>query len=86
MNRRRSEAFSTNSSIDRMESDIEYIKRDISDLKGDVKDIRKDMGEIRKDMGDIRKDMEKDFRISIRALIAATLGLAGLMAKGFGWI
>lgn len=30
--------------------------------------------------------MERDFRILFGALIAVTLGLAGLMARGFGWL
>ncbi|AID90857.1 hypothetical protein KONIH1_17765 [Klebsiella oxytoca KONIH1] len=63
----------------RMESDISYIKRDISDVKDDIKDVRNDIK-------DIRKDMKGDFRLTFGALIAVALGLAGLMARGFGWI
>ncbi|AUV95230.1 TPA: hypothetical protein SMJ25_000647 [Klebsiella michiganensis] len=62
-----------------MESDISYIKRDISDVKDDIKDVRNDIK-------DIRKDMKGDFRLTFGALIAVALGLAGLMARGFGWI
>ncbi|HCR58915.1 MAG TPA: hypothetical protein DIW62_14810 [Raoultella sp.] len=63
----------------RMESDISYIKRDINDVKDDIKDVRNDIK-------DIRKDMKGDFRLTFGALIAVALGLAGLMARGFGWI
>ncbi|MBZ7576315.1 hypothetical protein FML15_03115 [Klebsiella michiganensis] len=62
-----------------MESDISYIKRDISDVKDDIKDVRNDIK-------DIRKDMKGDSRLTFGALIAVALGLAGLMARGFGWI
>ncbi|EIX9046435.1 TPA: hypothetical protein QHO11_000738 [Klebsiella oxytoca] len=62
-----------------MESDISYIKRDISDVKEDIKDVRNDIK-------DIRKDMKGDFRLTFGALIAVALGLAGIMARGFGWI
>lgn len=80
---RRSDASSSDASMDgrvaRIESDISYIKRDIQDLKGDIKDVR---GDIR----DIRTDMRTDFRITFGALIAVALGLAGIMARGFGWM
>ncbi|HCM7227019.1 TPA: hypothetical protein N3282_002399 [Klebsiella aerogenes] len=62
-----------------MESDISYIKRDISDVKDDIKDVRNEIK-------DIRNDMKSDFRLTFGALIAVALGLAGIMARGFGWI
>ncbi|HHT0302210.1 TPA: hypothetical protein ACTW34_000651 [Raoultella planticola] len=80
---RRSDASNSDTSVDgrmgRMESDISYIKRDINDVKDDIKDVRNDIK-------DIRKDMKGDFRLTFGALIAVALGLAGLMARGFGWI
>lgn len=83
MGARRSDMVSSEASIDgrmgRMESDISYIKRDISDVKEDIKDVRNDIK-------DIRKDMKGDFRLTFGALIAVALGLAGIMARGFGWI
>jgi hypothetical protein len=30
--------------------------------------------------------MDSDFRITWAGIIGSTLGLAGLMAKGFGWL
>ncbi|KLQ28310.1 hypothetical protein ABR33_19215 [Enterobacter bugandensis] len=65
--------------VARIESDISYIKRDIQDIKGDIKDVRSDIK-------DIRTDMRTDFRITFGALIAVALGLAGIMARGFGWM
>lgn len=58
--------------VAKLESDVEYIKRDISEIKSDIKDIK--------------TDAKTDFRILFGAIISVALGLAGLMAKGFGWI
>lgn len=58
--------------VAKVESDVDYIKRDISEIKGDIKEIR--------------SNQRSDFRTIFGALIAVALGLAGLMAKGFGWI
>ncbi|MDU7494296.1 MULTISPECIES: hypothetical protein [Providencia] len=58
--------------IAKIESDISYIKRDISDIKDDLKELK--------------KDAKIDFRLFFGSLIAVALGLAGLMAKGFGWL
>lgn len=68
-----------NSRMVRIKSDLSHIKRNIQDLKGDIKDVR---GDIR----DIRTDMRTDFQITFGALIAVALGLAGIMARGFGWM
>ncbi|EET3689555.1 hypothetical protein FI740_003172 [Escherichia coli] len=80
MSNRRSQAsrdeFALDSRVARMESDISYIKRDIEELKSDLKDVRDDIDKIR----------TTDFRLMFGALIATTLGLAGLMARGFHWI
>ncbi|WP_439413092.1 hypothetical protein [Enterobacter ludwigii] len=77
---RRSDASSSDASMDgrvaRIESDISYIKRDIQDLKSEMKDVRDDIKSIR----------TTDFRITFGALIAVALGLAGIMAHGFGWM
>lgn len=58
--------------VAKLESDVEYIKRDIGEIKDDIKDIK--------------KDAKSDFRMLFGAIIAVALGLAGLMAKGFGWL
>ena len=58
--------------VARLESDVDYIKRDLSELKQDFREFR--------------TDMRTDFRIMWAGFFASTLGLAGLMAKGFGWI
>lgn len=58
--------------IAKLETDVEYIKRDMGEIKVDVKDLR--------------VDLRVDFRTLFGALIIAALGLAALMAHGFGWI
>lgn len=55
---------------------MEYIQRDIADLKADVKELRRDVSSIR----------TTDFRLLFDATITVAIGLAALMAKGFGWL
>lgn len=58
--------------VAKLESDVAHIASDIKDIKQDVRDIK--------------KDARDDFRILFGSLIFVALGLAGLMAKGFGWL
>jgi len=58
--------------VAKLESTTEYIQRDIAELKVDARELR--------------QDLKTDFRILFGAIIAVALGLAGLMAKGFGWL
>lgn len=60
------------SRVAKLESDVEYIKRDIQDIKSDLREIK--------------KDARSDFRMLFGAIITTTLGLAAIIAKGFGWI
>lgn len=55
-----------------LEAHVAHIQRDITDVKQDVRGMR---GEIR-----------SDFRQTFGAIILVALGLAGIMAKGFGWL
>jgi hypothetical protein len=64
--------------VAKLQSDVEYIKRDVADLKIDVR-------ELRVDVRDVRDRQERDFRLLFGALITSVLGLATVMAKGFGW-
>ncbi|MGQ6371272.1 hypothetical protein ACUNFC_10780 [Serratia sp. IR-2025] len=86
----RRENIVSNSGLDsrvaRMESDVSYIRRDISDIKGDMKEFRNEMKEFRGEIKEIRNDMRGDFRLLFGAIITVTVGLAGIMAKGFGWL
>lgn len=64
------------SRVAKLEAASEYIQRDISDIKADIKEMR----------GEIAAVRTTDFRILFGAIIAVALGLAGIMAKGFGWL
>lgn len=58
--------------VAKLEVAVEYIQRDISEIKSDVKSLR--------------DKVDTHFLITGGMIIAATLGLAGLMAKGFHWL
>lgn len=58
----------------------------IAKLEAGVAHLERDLGELRADVREIKRDQRSDFRLLFGAIIAATLGLAGLMAKGFGWL
>lgn len=58
----------------------------VARLESGVSHIRLDLGETKADVRGIRTEARSDFRLMFGALIAATLGLAALMARGFGWL
>lgn len=69
--------------VAKLESDVEFIKRDIADIKQDVRDMRT---ELKNDLKEIRCEIRSDFRTVWAGMFAIALGLAGMMAKGFGWL
>ena len=58
--------------VAKLEASVGYIEREITDIKTEVHGLR--------------SDARADFRLVFGAIIAVALGLAGLLAKGFGWI
>lgn len=58
--------------VAKLEASSEFIQREITDLKSEIRGMR--------------NDARSDFRLMFGAIIAVALGLAGIMAKGFGWI
>jgi hypothetical protein len=58
--------------IARLEASVEHIERDVAEMKIDGRSMR--------------ERVEGDFRITWAGIMAVGLGLAGLMAKGFGWL
>jgi hypothetical protein len=56
----------------KVESALEFIGREMTDAKTEIRTLR--------------DHARTDFRVLFGAIIIATLGLAGLMAKGFHWI
>jgi hypothetical protein len=58
----------------------------VAKLEAAVEHIQVVVGEIKADLREVRRDMRGDFRLLFGAVIFVALGLAGLMAKGFGWL
>lgn len=58
----------------------------VAKLEAAVQHIQSDIGEIKTDVREMKRDARTDFRLLFGALIAVALGLAGIMAKGFGWL
>lgn len=83
--------------VAKLESSVEYIQRDISEIKEDMRRHRTENAEefknahqefkaVRNEIYELRELHHKDFRMVFGALITVAIGLAGLMAKGFGWL
>ncbi len=51
-----------------------------------IEHIRTDVAEVRRDLREIKRDARLDFRLLFGALIVTALGLAGIVARGFGWL
>ena len=58
----------------------------IARVESDFKNILIQLGDIKTDIRELRRYIKTDFRILWGALFVATIGLAGLLAKGFEWI
>ena len=69
--------------VAKLEAAVEHIEQEITEVRGDVGELR---GEMAAEFRAVRANMRTDFRILFDALIAATLGLAGLTAHGFHWL
>lgn len=58
----------------------------IAKVESSVEHIEKDIAEVHNDLRSLLEQGFKYFLITWGGLIAATLGLAWLMAHGFGWL
>ena len=58
----------------------------LAKVESDVGHIQSDIAEIKIDIRAIKLDARSDFRLLFGALITATLGLAGLIARSAGWL
>ena len=67
------------SRVARLEVRVEHIERDIAEIKFDVRAMRQTIESF-------QRRLDGDFRITWAGIIASNVGLAGLMAKGFGWL
>jgi hypothetical protein len=68
-----------------MEERLTKIEIDVAVLKTDVAYIKRDTAELRTGMERLSINQERDFRVLFGSIIFVAVGLAGLMAKGFGW-
>ena len=58
----------------------------IAKLEAHVEHIDKSITRIETDLREMRTQARHDFRLLFGALITVALGLAGMMAAGFGWL
>jgi hypothetical protein len=65
--------------VARLQASVEHIERDIAEMKVDGRSMRQAIDHL-------RERVDGDFRITWAGIMALGLGLAGLMAKGFGWL
>lgn len=76
--------------VAKLESDIQHVVRTLDELKADGRAHRDALvrfsSEVNGEFRAVRKEMRDDFRLLFGAIIAVALSLAGLMAKGFGWL
>lgn len=67
------------SRVARLEIRMEHVERDIAEIKTDIRSMQQTIDRL-------HDRMDNDFRITWAGIIALGVGLAGLMAKGFGWL
>jgi hypothetical protein len=58
----------------------------VAKLEASATHIEREMSQLRADVREIKRDQRDDFRVLFGAIIVVTLGLAGLLAKGFKWL
>jgi hypothetical protein len=59
---------------------------EVAQLELVVDAIQLSLADIQLDIGEMKKESLTNFRIVFGALIAVSLGMTGLLAKGFQWI
>lgn len=62
------------------------MKAELARLQTAVDHAHRDIAEIKTDLRGLRGEARADFRLTWGALIVGFLGIAGLMARGFGWL
>lgn len=63
-----------------------HIDARLGGLESDVKHIHSHLTDVKSDVREIKNHAREDFRILLWTGAASVLALAGLMAKGFGWL
>ncbi|MBX5462362.1 MAG: hypothetical protein IRZ28_14885 [Steroidobacteraceae bacterium] len=72
--------------IDRLESYFASLARDVGRIESDVGHLRARLAGVESDVKQLVQRQERDFRVLFGALMTVAVGLATLLAKGFGWI
>ena len=72
--------------VERLEAIVTGLSTRVVRLEVLVERILTDIAELKADMKDLRKQVDTNFRILAAMNMTTTLGLAAVMAKGFGWI
>ncbi len=72
--------------IAKVEASITHLERDVAEIRSDLRDVLSELRGVRSELRDVRQDARADFRVTWGAMIAGFLGMAGLMARGFGWL
>ena len=62
--------------VAKLEAAVEYVVRELADLRRSQE----------RGFEQARNRQEHDFRLLFGMIVATNLGLASLMAKGFGWL
>ena len=57
----------------------------VAKLEAHAEHIQTDLAEIKRDLRDLVKKVDRHFLIAAGMVIGSTLGLAGILAKGFHW-
>lgn len=58
----------------------------VAKLEAIAENVQRELGDIKAEVREQRRDARGDFRLTFGAIITVALGLAALMAKGFGWV
>jgi len=69
--------------VAKLEADMGHALTTLGEIKVDVRGLRSDTHDEAKGL---REQARGDFRLLFGAIIAVALGLAGMMARGFGWL
>jgi hypothetical protein len=69
--------------IAKLEAAVEHIQADTTDIKGEVRGLR---NEVNNGLREIRTEASSSFRWLIALMGGSVVGLAGLSARGFGWL
>ena len=73
--------------VAKLEAAVEYVVRELADLRRSQEQGFESMrNEHTADFRRMRDHQERDFRLLFSMMVAVALGLAGLIAKGFGWL